>query len=176
MPSFKRYEILLQIPLYAALVLSGCTHKIDGYRATSSITKNGFARTDSDLQAINGQEIKLWGFVDHSNLYGDETAKQILGNWWSGAGPNATTWRFNLMAKEQDQGASFAVYVPNDQGRDQLLKTFLADAKAQRPTRVFIQGKLFFFAAPSNMTNRMGLYVEVDSSRHVLLEPPSKQP
>jgi hypothetical protein len=156
--------------------LSGCNQKIDGYIAASSMTNNGFARTDSELQAIRGQEIKIWGFVDHSNLYGDETAKQILGNWWSGAGPNANTWRFNLMAKEQDQGRSFAVYVPTDQGRDELLKAFLADAKAQRPTKVFVEGTLLFFEAPTNMNTRMGLYIEVDSSRNILLEPLPEQP
>jgi hypothetical protein len=176
MPFCKSHKSLLLIPLCAVLVLSGCNQKIDGYAAVSSITNNGFARTGSDLPSIQGQEIKVWGFVDHSNIYGDEAAKQILGDWWSGAGPNATTWRFNLMAEEQDQGHSFAIYVPNDQGRDELLKAFLADARAQKPTQVFVQGQLFSFAAPTNVNILTGLYIEVDSSRDVLLEPPSEQP
>jgi hypothetical protein len=172
MPSFQRHKSLLSIPLCAVLGLSGCHQKIDGYIAASSITQNGFARTDGDFQAIQGQDIKIWGFVDHSNLYGDETARQILGDWWSGAGPNETTWRFNLMAEAQDQGASFAIHVPNDQGRDELLKAFIADAETQKPTQVFVQGTVFFFAAPTNVNTRMGLYIEVDSSRDILLAAP----
>jgi hypothetical protein len=143
--------------------------------AASSITDKGFAQTGRHGQPIAGQEIKVWGFVDHSNIYGDEAAKQILGDWWSGAGPDATTWRFNLMAKEHDQGHSFAIYVPNDQGRDELLKAFLTDAKAQKPTQVFVQGKLFSFAAPTNINTLTGLYIEVESSDDILLEPPRPQ-
>ncbi len=49
--------------------------------------------------------------------------KLILGDWWSGEGPDATTWRFNLKAEADDEvGHSFPVHVPNDPGRDDLLR------------------------------------------------------
>lgn len=127
------------------------------------------------MRKMQGQEIKVWGFVDHSNLYGDEGAKKILENWWSGAGPSATTWRFNLMAKEQDEGRSFSVQVPNDQGRDELLRVFLADAKAQKPTRVFVKGKIFSFEAPTNGITLTGLYMVVQSSQDIRLAPLPKE-
>ncbi len=173
MSPLKRNKTFLLILLFAILGLFGCNETIDGYTAASSITNKGFARTGGDLQPIQEQEIKVWGFVDHSNIYGDEAAKQILGDWWSGDGPTANTWRFNVMAKANDQGRSFAVYVPNDQGRDELLRAFLADANAHRPTQVFVTGKLLTFTAPTNTVTLTGLYLEVPSSRDILLEPPS---
>ena len=157
------------------LLMAGCNGKVDDYIAASSITSNGFARTSSDLQKIKGQEVKVWGFVDHSNLYGDEEVKQILGDWWSGDGPNAATWRFNLMANENDEGYSFSVHVPNDGGRDDLLSLFLADARAQRPTKVFLEGTVFTFDAPANTTDHIGLYMKVSSSLKILLEPPKEK-
>ncbi len=120
------------------------------YLPASAISQNGFAKDAAAQHTADGKEIKLWGFVDHANLYGDADTQEILGEWWSGDGPSATSWRFNLMAHADDQaGQSFAVHVPNDEGRDELLRNFLADAKAQRPTKVFVTGRLFTFDAPS---------------------------
>ncbi len=48
------------------------------------------------MHKVHGQEIMVWGFVDHSNIYGDDGAKKILEDWWSGDEPSATTWSFNL--------------------------------------------------------------------------------
>ena len=161
--------------LVVATFLVGCNSQIGDYTAASSISKDGFARDEQQMIELHGQEIKLWGFVDHSNLYGDESARAILEDWWSGNGPDASTWRFNLKAGENDEaGHSFAVYVPNDPGRDDLLRVFLADAKAQRPTKVFVTGKLFTYEAPTNTASLTGIYLEVQSSNEVLLEPPQK--
>jgi hypothetical protein len=115
-----------------ATLVTWCDERIDGYMAASSISANGFARDAKEIRKAQGQEIELWGFVDHRNLYGDAGAKRILGEWWSGDGPDAATWRFDLKARENDEaGHSFAVRVPDDGGRDDLLRAFLADARAQ---------------------------------------------
>jgi hypothetical protein len=87
--------------------------------------------------------------------------------------PDAATWCFDLKARENDEaGHSFAVHVPADDGRDDLLRAFLADARAQRPTRVFLKGRLFTFDAPTNVATRSGLYMQLQSSQDILLRPP----
>jgi hypothetical protein len=159
--------------------MAGCDNSakaplVDGYVAVSSISRNGFARNEKQLSDLQGQEIQVWGFVDHRNLYGDESAQQILQEWWSGEGPTTDTWRFNLKGHPEDAaGQSFSVRVVNDAGRDQLLRAFVADAKAQRPTQVFVTGRLFTFEAPTNVTTLPGLYLEVGSSQDVLLAVPN---
>ena len=157
--------------LVGAMFLAGCVAPASDYLPASAISQNGFAKDTAAAHTTDGKEIKLWGFVDHANLYGDADAQEILDEWWSGDGPSATAWRFNLMAHANDQaGQSFAVYVPNDVGRDELLRNFLADAKAQRPTKVFVTGRLFTFDAPTDLANRTGLMMELDSSQAILLE------
>ena len=91
------------------------------------------------MRKKHGREILVWGFVGPGNLYGDEGAKMILEECWSGEGSSAGTWRFNLKAHAEDKsGQSFPVYVPKDPGRDNLLKAFVAEAGKSRPTRVFV--------------------------------------
>jgi hypothetical protein len=150
-----------------------CAKQMGDYAAVSAISKYGFARNPEEMRQADGREVKLWGFVDHGNLYGDDGAKEILEEWWSGEGPGAGSWRFNIMAKASDgTGRSFAVHVPNDQGRDDLLKVFVADARAGRATRVFVKGRIFTFDAPTNVITLTGLYMELRSSRDILLQPP----
>jgi hypothetical protein len=166
----------LAIMLVAALLLVGCSQQAGDYIAASSISKDGFARDGDALRKMDGQEMKIWGFVDSGNIYGDARAKEILGDWWSGDGPSATTWRFNLKASVDDTvGHSFEVRVPNDQGRDELLKAFAADASAQRPTKVFVKGRIFAFDAPTNATALTGLRMELGSSGDILLESPEER-
>jgi len=156
------------IVLIIPTLLAGCPEQHDDYLAASSISRNGFAVNAREMRQINGREIKVWGFVDHGNIYGDEGAKQILEEWWSGDGPSAASWRFNLKAKADDvAGQSFPVRVPNDPGRDDLLKALVTDARAHRPTRVFVKGKLFTFAAPANITFFTGLFMDVQSSQDI---------
>ncbi len=162
--------------LFVTLYLAGCSGQTGDYVAASSISRNGFARDAQAMRKMDGQEVKLWGFVDYGNLYGDESAKKTLGDWWSGEGPTATTWRFNLKAREDDQtGQSFAVHVPNDQGRDDLLRMFVAGAEAQKPTKVFLQGRIFTFDAPTNAAPLTRLRMELGSSDDILLELPEEK-
>jgi len=120
-----------------------------------------------------GREIRLWGFVDQGNLYGDGDAKWILGDWWSGEGPNAGTWRFDLKSAANDPvGRSVAVHVPNDAGRHDLLERFAEDARAGKPTKVYVRGKLRTFVAPTQLEHLIGLILEVASSQDIRLEPP----
>jgi hypothetical protein len=148
-----------------------CAVPAADYLPASSISTSGFARKPATAQLSGSGEVLLWGFVDHGNLYGDDGTKNLLGDWWSGAGPDATSWRFNLKAGIDDPvGASFAVHVPNDLLRDDLLRVFRADAEAGRPTRVYLRGSLFSFEAPTNSGALTGLRMELSSSRDIRLE------
>jgi heat shock protein HslJ len=159
-----------------ACVPAGCGTQAGDYVAASSISRNGFAKDADAMRKLDGQEIMVWGFVDASNIYGDAGAKAILGDWWSGDGPDATTWRFNLKAEAGDKaGNSFAVLAPNGPGRDELLKAFVAGATAQTPTRVFVTGKVHTFDAPTNGVQLTGLWVEARSSDDIRLEPPAEK-
>jgi hypothetical protein len=97
-------------------------------------------------------------------------AKAILQEWWSGEGPGPGTWRFNLKAEADDVvGRSFAVHVPNDAGWEDQLRRFVADARAGRPTKVFVSGRPFTFDAPTQARDLTGLYLELESSREIRL-------
>ncbi len=155
----------------------GCEGPIGGYAPASSISRNGLARDGEAIRGLNGRVVKIWGFVDHGNLYGDEGAMEVLGEWWSGDAPGAAAWRFDLKAREDDAvGRSFPIHVLDDVGRDALLRVFVADARARRPTRVFVRGALFTYPAPTQGTAHTGLYMEVRSSRDISLEPPTGWP
>ena len=60
--------------------------------------------------------------------------------------------------------------VPNDAGRDEILRRFVADAQAQQPTKVFLTGKLVTFDAPTNTGALTGLTLELQSSDDILFE------
>jgi hypothetical protein len=161
------------IMVIAACALAGCIGQTGDFMPASAISGNGFARDGAAMRALDGQVVKLWGFVDPGNVYGDAGAHEILGDWWSGPGPDAATWRFDLKANADDAtGHSFAVHAPNDPGRDDLLERFVADAQAQQPTKVFVTGKLYTFAAPANIAVRTGLTMAVSSSAAILLDAP----
>lgn len=164
------HKLLSFILLMCAILVSGCIRAIDGYMPASAISQNGFARSDAAVRALTGQTVQIWGYVDHGNLYGDDAAQVILGDWWGGPGPDADTWRFDLKAgADAATGQSFAVHVTNDEGRDVLLARFAKDAAAQTPTRAFVTGRLITFDAPLNAMTRTGLRLEVQSSSDVLL-------
>jgi hypothetical protein len=164
----------LTLAIFASL-LAGCSQQPGGYLAASAVSRDGFARSPAAVDALADQDVQIWGYVDHGNLYGDDAAQAILGDWWSGPGPDDGTWRFDLKANADDKvGQSFAVHAPNDPGRDDLLKRFVADARAQQPTRVFVTGKLFTFAAPANIAARTGLTMAVASSAAILLDAPNE--
>jgi len=160
--------------LFTVILLAGCSEQMGDYVAVSSISTDGFAK--QTVHIVDGQVVKLWGFADHGNLYGNEGAQEILQEWWSGPGPDENSWRFNLMAAADNEiGHSFPVYVPNGAGRDDLLRAFVADARTQKPTRVFVTGRLFTFDAPGNVTTRIGLYMEAASAHDVLLAPQARE-
>lgn len=151
-----------------ANMLPGCRDRINGYSAASSFSRSGFAKNEDWVLNNQGQEIMVWGYVDHHNLYGDKSAKNILDEWWGGYPSASGTWRFDLKANANDKpGQSFSVQIPNDSGRDEILKVFVADAKAQRPTKVFLKGKLFAFDAPVNTRSYTGIFMELKSSQSI---------
>ena len=152
----------------AILSLAGCAAPAGDYLPASAVARGGFARNGEEIRSTDGREIRLWGYVDYANLYADAGAKAILGEFWSGEGPDATTWRFDLKSREDDAaGQSFAVHVPDDERRDEVLRVFVANARAGKPTKVFLGGRLFRFAAPTNARTLTGLYLELQSAADI---------
>ena len=171
----KKYRWNWLSLLILLLTLLGCSQRIGDYVAVSEISSDGFARDAEEIMALDGQEVKLWGYVDHGNMYGDEDVRAILGDFWGGDGPDGDTWRFNLKAKQDDEvGKSFAVYVPNDQMRDDILKVFMSDALEGKPTKVFVTGKLYTFEATMNLTTRVGIYLALESSEGIKFDIPGE--
>ena len=166
--------LALRVAMLACIfVVSGCGVPSDRYIPAAAISEHGFARDVDDVRRLQDRAIRVWGFVDHGNLYGDADAHRILGDSWSGAGPNPDTWRFGLKAAEDDPvGESFPVHVRNDAGRDALLATFRADADSGRPTRVYLRGRLRTYAAPTNYRSLAGIVIEVASSSAIELNAP----
>jgi hypothetical protein len=169
-----QYRVIVSLVLAGILaaLLIGCGEGIGDPIPVASLAKDGFARSDGAMRDLSGQEIRVWGFVDHRNLYGDARARQILDDWWSGEGPSAALWRFDLKGEADDQlGHGVPVHVPNDAGRDDLLRAFFADAREHRPTKVSVKGRLRTFEAPLNAITLTGLYLEARSTQAIRIEP-----
>jgi hypothetical protein len=159
--------------LAAALALAGCGERVGEYLPVAAIARGGFVGDERTVAEVHGRDVRLWGFVDHGNLYGDAEAQRVLGEWWSGEGPDPAHWRFDLKAQADDPvGRSFAVLVPNDAGREDLLDRLVADARARRAMKVFVAGRLFTFHAPTQILDRTGLYLQLRSSQDLRLDPP----
>jgi len=161
-------HVLLVVVL---LSIAGCVQPSDGYLPATAIARNGFLIDQPAGAEAAPREIKVWGFVDHGNLYGNDEAKEILREWWGGEGPDVRSWRFDLKGAADDAvGRSFPVHVPNDVGRDDLLRRFVADARAERPTKVFVTGSMSTFHAPTQALDLTGLYLQLRSSQDIRLE------
>ncbi|WP_139556535.1 hypothetical protein [Methylotetracoccus oryzae] len=166
-------RVLRIATLAGSFVVAGCWVPSDGYISAVEISKHGFERSADDVRRLEDRDVRVWGFVDHGNLYGDAGVRRVLADYWSGEGPNPNTWRFGLKAAEDDPvGQSFPVHVRNDAGRDALLATFRADAESGRPTRVFLRGRLRTYAAPTNYRSLTGIVIEVASSSAIDLGAP----
>jgi len=142
------------------------------YVPAIEVSRHGFARSERWAKDTAGREVALSGFVDHGNLYGDEGAREALGDRWGGPGPDADHWRFDLKARPDDPvGHGFAVVVPNGPVRDALLAVFRADAEAGRATPVFLRGTLSTFDAPANAARRLGLRLDLPCANDIRLGP-----
>ncbi|MBK1731505.1 hypothetical protein [Thiococcus pfennigii] len=192
MPVYRKYRlgdkgVIFDLPnetirvyrsVYLALAvgmpLAGCADQVGEYLPVSAIAQGRFVTDQAALAEWRGQEVHLWGFVDQGNLYGDADAKRVLGEWWSGDGPDPDHWRFDLKAQADDPvGRSLPVLVPNDAGREDLLERFVADARARRATKIFLTGRLFTYLAPTQILDRTGLYLELRASDDIRLDPPN---
>jgi hypothetical protein len=157
-------------------VVALCNPATGNYLPASALSQSGFVRPGAGTENLQGREIRIWGFVDHGNLYGDAAAREILGEWCSGEGPAPGSWRFNLKAVADDPvGASFAVHIPDGPLRDDLLRVFVADARGGRATRVYLEGKLELFDAPTQGARLTGLRLELGSSRAIRLGRPGSE-
>lgn len=104
--------------LLCVACLTACVEEPDRYVAAAEITRQGFARDGAALRDLDDRTIRVSGFVDPANLYGDAAARGILAQWWAGEARDAATWSFNLKARESDgPGQSFTVFVRTDDGR-----------------------------------------------------------
>lgn len=153
--------------------LAGCTAGEDPLESdftAADLTQRGFVRDEALARRLDGQTIRVRGFVDHANLYGDHAAREILGDWWSGEVSDPATWRFNLKAHPDDvAGHSFAVYVRNDPDRHGLMSAIAEDARVGRATEVHVTGTLHTFDAPTNAVKKTGISMEVNGSSGVRL-------
>ncbi len=159
--------VLLVLFIPVLTITTGClgSHRQRGdYLAVASITRGQKLNAD-------GNEIKVWGFVDHSNIFANG-AQQILEQCWAGDCSAPAQWRFSIKSGQNAETGSghFSVYAPNDQGRDALLKAFLADAKAGRPTEVFVKGRVSAAKLHSNFSSHVHVRIDVTSSQDILLE------
>jgi hypothetical protein len=157
---------LLVLFVSLPLLLVGCVDKsLDGYVPASSFSKKGFAKNREQALTNRGKVIKVWGYVDGANVFSKE---------WKDNSPEK--WRFKLKAKPwEDAGQSFSIHVPVDDGHDELVTLFVANHLINKPTRVFVTGRVSTFDAPMNLIRKTGLYMEVNSSKDILLEVPAKE-
>ena len=155
-------QILLIVPLF----LGGCKDKpIGGYVPASSFSKKGFAKNREEVLAHRGKVLKVWGYVDGGNVFPKD---------WGDNQPGK--WRFKLKAKPSDEvGQSFSIHIPVDDRHDELVALFEATDFAEKPTRVFVTGKLSTFDAPMNFVRKTGLIMDVNSSKDILLKAPTKE-
>ena len=153
--------IILIVPLF----LGGCVDKpIGGYVPASSFSKKGFAKNREEALAHRGKVLKVWGYVDGGNVFPKDCSTNQPGKW-----------RFKLKAKPSDDvGQSFSIHIPVDDRHDELVALFEATDFADKPTRVFVIGKLSTFDAPMNFVRKTGLSVDVNSSKDVLLKAPTE--
>ena len=156
------FLIIVTLPL----LLGGCVDKsVGGYIPASSFSKKGFAKNREQALANRGKVIKVWGYVDGANVFSKE---------WEDDSPEK--WRFDLKAKPWDDvGQSFPIHVPVDDGHDELVALFVANHFINKPTRVFVTGRISTFDAPMNFVRKTGLSMDVNSSKDILLEAPIKE-
>ena len=154
--------LILIVPLF----LGGCKDKpIGGYVPASSFSKKGFAKNREQVLALRRKVLKVWGYVDGGNVFPKD---------WGDNQPGK--WRFKLKAKPSDDvGQSFSIHIPVDDRHDELVALFEATDFADKPTRVFVTGKLSTFDAPMNFVRKTGLIMDVNSSIDIFLKAPIKE-
>jgi len=157
--------------LFAVVVyLTACDRRVSDCEPIGVLASSGFARAAGAPPGGSAREVCVWGYVDRGNLYGDPSVRRLLGDWWSGPAPTANTWRFDLLGQPDDSpGRGVAVHVPNDSGRDALLRGFAADADGGRATRVCARGRLIGTPAPTNLRTLTALSLRARSSGDIWL-------
>ena len=151
--------------MVAPVLLGGCVDKsMGGYVPASSFSKKGFAKNRKEVLAHRGKVLKVWGYVDGGNVFPKDWGTNQPGKW-----------RFDLKAKPSDDvGQSFSILIPVDDRHDELVALFEATDFADKPTRVFVTGKLSTFDAPMNFVRKTGLSMDVNSSKDILLKVPTE--
>jgi len=162
--------------LAVAAALNGCDNRVEGYVAASSISRNGFARNAAALRGAEGQVIRVWGYVDPANIGTVDAESTIDQDGRKVPAHGLAIWSFNVKARQSDQaGHSFAVHVPEDARAAGIRELLMAESREGKSTVVFLKGRLFTFDAPTNTGRLTGLYLVLESSRDLLLEPPEAE-
>ncbi len=157
---------LFLIILILPLLLGGGEDKpMGGYVSASSFSKKGWAKNRKQALAHRGKVLKVWGYVDGSNVFPKDSDHNQPGKW-----------SFHLKAKPSDHtGQSFPIIIPVDDGHDKLVALFEANDLADKPTRVFVTGIISTFDAPMNFVTKTGLSMKLNSSKDILLKAPTKE-
>ncbi len=121
---------------------------IDGYNALGTIAKNGFAIDKSKIKKLDGKRVKVWGYLDYSNIY-TCARKQ---------------WQFSLKAeKESPAGESIRINTPAKQSFVGVYRRIREMAKTEQNRPVLITGILHTFMAPTNFSTSIGIEIDVSS-------------
>ena len=142
--------------LIAPLFLGGCVDKsMGGYVPASSFSKQDFAKNRAEVLAHRGKVLTVWGYVDGGTVFPKH---------WGDNQPG--TWRFKLKAKHwDDMGQSFSINIPVDDRHDERVALFEATDFGDKPTSVFVTGKLSTFDAPLKLVRKTGLLMALNSSK-----------
>ncbi len=164
------YHLRIALLEHSADAARECVADSSDYRPLSELAQSGWARDTAEVHRLQDKVAMLSGYVDVGNLFADSSAKELMGDWWSGPGPSKQVWRFGLKSSPGDDvGHSIAVEVNSDVLRDDLLRVIVMDAAANRPTKVCVTGILRAFEAPAQYSSRTGLRLELESTWKVQL-------
>ena len=148
------------------LLLFGCgDDEIFDHVPAAAFSQSGFARARAKALKMRGREIKVWGFVDGSNVFPERGEDNHHGHW-----------HFHLKSKAKDQaGESFAIHIPVDEEHDNLVNLFEANDLASKPTRVFMTGNIFTFDTRVNFSLSTSFFMKANPSRDILLKTPAEK-
>ena len=173
-PGFK-YKALCVAALSLLLLLAGCQPPrpdSDGYFPLSVLSKRGFARDEDYLRNLDGQVIRVKGFLDFDNIAVYPELLDRPADGWD-VPRDGELSHFNLKARVSDEpGESVRVWFTGDRDRLLLLISRLRDIVEQdrRAAVIRVQARVQTFDAPMNFTRALGFVLWVDSPQWILVD------
>ena len=130
----------------------------------SSISRNGFARSRTRMKKLDGQVIRVCGYVDYSNFFPESL---------DGRGVYTNVWRFNMKSAPDDAaGKSFGIRVKKDEARSTIQQRIRDNMLAGKPTKVYISGKVSTYDLSTNFRRLTGFHIDVSSSTGISFQEP----